>query len=148
MTPGSVESVVERLAADQGGYPFAASYVAQLAGVGVDAAYAELERLAGQKDLERHFELISPSTGRALAEYGLGDKIPVGETYEPADDQEEPFVIAESDIWVSFSPTPKFRTRVRQKKKLTMVLLSSLLSGVARRIRSQARRRTSSTMGL
>jgi hypothetical protein len=151
MMPGPVERVVERLAADQDGYPFAASYVAKLAGVGVDAAYTELEQLATRKDLERHFELISPNTGRALVEYRLGDKIPVGEQYDHPDDQEEPFVIGKEDISVSFSPTAKLRNRVQQKKKrttLSALLLSALLSSGVRRIRSQRRHTSSTTMGL
>jgi hypothetical protein len=157
MTPDSVESVVEGLAAKPSGYPFGASYIAQLAGVDVRDAYAELERLAARKDLERHFELISPSTGKALAEFRLGDKVPVGDTREPVGDDEAPFVISDDDIWISFSPTAKLRARVaatHKKKRPTPSLVSSLqqvrriLWSIGVKTRSEAQRRSmSSTTG-
>src|ERR1019366_4607131 len=109
------EQVVEQLAADEG-HGFAASYVARRAGIPTEEAYRQLEALAQRGDLDRRFELISPTTGRSLVEYRLGDTVPSGCVYEPEYEDEEPFVITDNDIWITFAPTATLRTRVEHKK--------------------------------
>lgn len=113
----SVESIVAAIAADVNAHPFGASYVARKAGIDVAEAYRQLEDLATRHDLDRHFELISPLTGRSLQGFHLGDKVPIGEVCEPPEDDEEPFTITENDIWVTFSPTAQFRREIERKKK-------------------------------
>lgn len=171
VSTASVQSIVEDLAAQQGGHPFGASYVAQRAGIDVPGAYEQLEALAQRGDLERHFELISPTTGRSLQEFHIGDELPMGETYESELDEEEPFVVGPEDILISFSPTERLRARAAnmQKKKLasrpvesspelqrmraqlqaTLAALQRAMREIAGKIRSEARRRstTSTTTG-
>jgi hypothetical protein len=92
--------------------------VARRAGIPTEEAYRQLEALAQRGDLDRRFELISPTTGRSLVEYRLGDTVPSGCVYEPEYEDEEPFVITDNDIWITFAPTATLRTRVEHKKKL------------------------------
>ena len=113
----SVESVVETIAADRNAHPFGASYVAREAGVDVREAYRQLEDLAARHDLDRHFELISPFTGRSLRGFHLGDRVPIGEVFEPEEEDEEPFIVGEDNIWVTFSPTAQLQTKLARKKK-------------------------------
>jgi hypothetical protein len=117
----SVECVVASIASDENAHPFGASYVARRAGVDVEEAYRRLEELAERHDLERHFELISPFTGRSLKGFHLGDKVPVGEVFEPEEDDEEPFIVTPTSIWVTFSPTAQFRATLTRKKKQARV---------------------------
>jgi hypothetical protein len=171
MTTGSVQNIIEELAAQPDAHPFGASYIAQRAGIEVGDAYKQLEALAASHDLDRHFELISPTTGRSLEEYRLGDPLPVGDTYEPKIDDEEPFLVTREDILVSFSPTAKLQARARdaQKKKqpahsierssselqelrahlqAALTAVQRAMREIGSKIRSEARRRsTSSTTG-
>jgi hypothetical protein len=168
----SVQNIVEELAAEPNVHPFGASYIAQRAGIAVPEAYQQLEALAERHDLDRHFELISPMTGRSLQEFRLGDKVPLGDTYEPDREDEEPFVVTDSDILISFAPTARLQVRVgggTQKKKqpthqregsspefqglraqlqATLAATQRALREVSSKIRSEAHRRlTSSTPG-
>lgn len=171
MSTDSVLNIVEELAAEPDGHPFGASYIAQRAGIAVPEAYRQLEVLAERHDLDRHFELISPTTGRSLREFRLGDTVPLGDTYEPDREDEEPFVVTNNDVLVSFSPTARLRTRVggTQKKKrpihrsqrsspelqglrarlrATLAATQRALRGLSSKIRSEAHRRlTSSSTG-
>jgi hypothetical protein len=170
VTADSVQNIVEQLAARPDAHPFGASYIAQRTGIDVADAYKQLEALAERHDLERHFELISPTTGRSLEEYRLGDTVPVGDTYEPESEEEEPFVVTPEDILISFSPTAKLQARARdtQKKKqstqieppspelqqlqaqlqATLIAVQRAMREIASKIRSEALRRfTSSTTG-
>lgn len=156
MTPGSVQRVVEELAAEQDGHPFGASYVAERAGVGLEDAYEQLEALAERHELNRHFELVSPLTGRSLRSFRLGDKLPIGATYDPDRDDDEPFVVSPENILVTFSPSAELQTRVQKKKdkgdppsqssrqRAQQILESSrkAVEELRRKIRSEGRRST------
>jgi len=155
-----VERIVEEIASDPAAHPFGASYVANRAGVSVDDAYKQLEALATKHQLERHFELVSPSTGRSLAWYRLGDTVPIGQEFQPpADtDDETPFVVSPDDILVTFSASESLRQKAQKKTqdppgrgkppRLALNRIQSAVEDVERRIRSAVRRRsTSSTMG-
>lgn len=169
----SVQSIVEELAAEPGGHPFGASYIAKAAGIDVSDAYQQLEALVARHDLDRHVELISPTTGRSLQEFRVGDTMPVGNTYKPDRDDEEPFLVTDKDILISFSPTATLRAQAAymQKKKqmtqpvgqspqlpelqelraqlqATLAATQRALREIGSKIRSEARRRyTSSTTG-
>ena len=111
VTTDSVQSIVEEFAAEPGAPRFRASQIVQRTGADVGDVYEQLEALAAHGDLERHFELCHPITGRPLEEFRLGDKVPVGDTYESEDGREEPFIVTADDIFISFSPTLTLRKR-------------------------------------
>jgi hypothetical protein len=123
---------------------FHASYVAKKLGVSTDEAHEKLAALQQQGVLEVHFDVICPETDRTIKSYKLKDEVPMGEIFIEETGDCKPFELQESDLIVTYSPTPTYTRRLLRDGEHSGSKKKASLGRRIRRIVSARLRRGSS----
>jgi hypothetical protein len=118
-----VSDVVQDLALE-GSAHFHASYVAKQLDIPTEEAHKCLAALQQKGIVEINFDVICPETDRTIKTYKLHEEVPLGEMFIEQTGDCEPFELTESDLLVTYSPTPDYIRRLlrdgkahRSKKK-------------------------------
>jgi hypothetical protein len=138
----SVRQVVEDLAA-AGAQRFHASYVADSAGLDIEATRTALAALVQGGDLELFFELRCPECSRVVATFPAKASIPIGKTFESPSCGDADFLVTENDVMVAFSPSQTLLLRVNKRRSTAPRKKKSPLRRIKARIRSRRRLRPS-----
>ena len=109
-----IDTAVEHLT-DKGSSGFLASAIARRIGTNTEAVLPRLAQLVSSGDLTVRYDLLCPDNGRTIKRFSFDEELPIGQEW--TDDRcDGPFVVSESDFWVMYVPTERFRLNVRRRR--------------------------------
>jgi hypothetical protein len=136
--------VVRELTLD-GSAHFHASYIGKQLGIPTEVAHERLAALEQEGVVEVNFDVICPETDRTIRTYKLHEEIPLGEFLIEETGDCEPFELTESDLLITYSPTPDYTRRLLRDGKTRNSKKKTSLWKPLLRIFSPRRRSTERT---